>query len=451
MKGLTVRLASGAVVELVPVGEPPGPDPDPQGELWYLENYAESGLTVPDGQSNFMAMPLYADAAGKTAGQSNWVELDPQDYGPLVLGLNGILFGSPTWHYLVAPTSRIYRTINEADPDVVGASIRWPRIAIASKGDGERNQVLVTAYSADRRFARVAGIPHSPTGDYSAYSIERQPWFFHRDYCIYQNEVVGDSPKGILYMALLDPASGFKISMGEDGLWLPTDWLHSQVGAEPAPNPAIVHELYTLPDSGIVAHLYYMDLARVVPFVTPALGAKLTVQGWRERYGMDFAINGDGGPWLAGPLMSAGRWMSGGAWLSQNTGEGSVWFDAAGGAAIGYGKPAGMAPVNVISGPRILVRGGAVQPSDHPDTPPAPCSAFGLFSASRAVAIAIEGDEDMAIGASESQLAALCVGLGLQDAIRFDSGGSTSASQRYGVSYSVEQRPVLNALCFKGK
>lgn len=417
------------------------------GQLWYLKSWTEIGKTLAGSGSNFSALTLFADSAGLTGGQTCWVQLDAAEIS-LFLRVNNILFGSDTWHYLVEPSGRIYRTIDGADPDIPGASIRWPRIAIGSKGDGFRNQVMVLGYSADGKFARIAGIPKS--ADYSKYSPATHPWLFHRDYCIYLNGVIGDSPKGILYMPILDPATGYKISTGDNGLWLPVEYLYGMVGV-PVSSPAITHELLTLASPHLMtAHLYRIDLTRVRPFVTAALGFKETPQKALERYAADLVLNGDGGPWLTGQLTSAGRWMSDGKWIVQNLNEGSIWFDRAGNCQISYSQPSGFSPYQVVSGPKQQIYNGAIV-KQYDDSFIAARQCFGLFDDSHAFVLSTEGQEGTSEGATEQDTAEVGLSLGAQHMMMLDSGGSVSTAFKGGVSYSVEQRPVLNCLAFTMK
>lgn len=446
ISGMTVQLSDGASVELVPEEVVP-PAPTPTGTLWYLKSWFEIGKTLsPGDSSNFCALGLFDAAVNGTSGQDTWLQCDGEEI-ELIQRVNNCAYGSDIWHYLVAPSGRIYRTVDGADPDTV-LPIRWPRIAIGSKGDNERNQVMVLEIS--NNMARIAGIPHST--DYGAYNPITHPWLFHRDYCMYLDKVIGDSPKGILYMPLFDANDpAYYVGVSKHGMWIPTSFLHSQVGVVPQPSTAIVHELYTSDDrEPIVAHIYRIDLTRVTPFVTPSIGVKLTPSQFQQKYNMDLVINGDGGPWLSGPLVSAGRWMSKGSWYSQITNESSVWFDSGGHCRIAYGKPVSMAPWNVISGPKQMIKAGAALRT-FDDTFIAARSAFGLFDDTHACVLAIEGEEFTGVGATEQDLALLGLHLGLRDMLEFDSGGSTGVVQRYGVSYSVENRPVLNALCFKAK
>jgi hypothetical protein len=77
-------------------------------------------------------------------------------------------------------------------------------------------------------FARIGGIPKR--SDYSEYSLQSTPWYFHRVYCVYQNTRLGDTPAGVIYMPLFDPAGGFKVSKGTQQLWLDGAWLKTQIG-----------------------------------------------------------------------------------------------------------------------------------------------------------------------------------------------------------------------------
>lgn len=461
LAGMTVHTSAGDV-ELVPEETAPPPPPAPAGVRWYLKSWFELGKTLAEGSpSNFCALGLFDAAVNGTSGQNTWVRCDAEEI-ELVCRVNwNMALGSDLWHYLVAPQSRIYRTIGGQDPDIPGASINWPRIVIGSKGPGERNEVMVVEGDPETDpLVRIAGIPHSV--DYAAYSPETHPYFFCRDYCMYGNTVIGDSAKGVvLWMPIFDAADpGYYIGNSKPGLWIPSVFLHSRVGVAPAPHPAIVHELLTVPGSRVlVCHLYRFDLPRVVPFVTPKLGYKLTPHQAVSQFHADLAINGDQGPWLAmllarllpGLLVSTGRWMSRGTWLSQSTAEASAWFDKAGGCWLSGPKPAGITPYNVISGPKLMISGGVPVKPVYDDSFIAARSAFGLYDATRALVLAIEGQEGSGEGATEEDLLVLGLAQGLRALLEFDSGGSTSVEQLNGVSYSVEQRAVLNCLCFAGK
>lgn len=430
---------------------------EPEGELWYLKSWLELGKTTSGGdKSNFCALQVFSDSQGKTGGTANWLEVPYAAVRDVIQRVNHTTYGQVGWHYLVRETDgSIYVTIDGANEDMPGVPIRWWFVILGSKEDGLRNMVKVIEGDPLRdRFVRIAGIPKC--SDYTIYSPETHPHLFHRVYCAYNNgSVIGDTPKyptaGILWMGLFEPSSGFKHSLGSNELWIPSEFLHSRVGDVPAPSTAIVHELLTI-DSvrPLVAHLYKIDLTRVAPFITPRLGYKLTPSQFRDKYNMDFVINGDGGPWVTGQLASAGRWMSRGNWESTATGEFSIWFDGNGNCKMSYAKPIGMSPWNVISGPKLMIRNGDLT-GVFSSLVPASRSAFGLFDNAHAVAIAVEGNEDNGVGATEQDLADIGMSIGLRDMMELDSGSSTGAIQKNGVSYSAADRQVLNALCFKEK
>ncbi len=213
-----------------PAGDLPVP------ELWELKTWNEVGKILPEGGSNFCAITVYADPKGVTGGQTCWTQLDAPEIA-FLQALNDAPYRSARWHYLVHEINRsIYMTVGGVDPDLA-ASIYEPRIAVASNDNPlfPRNQVLVLQKSATH--GRIAGIPHS--SDYSKYSPATHPWLFHRVYCIQFPDQpippvpgsgkVMDTPQGVLYKPLLDPASGYKISLGGDGHWLPLQWLYRKI------------------------------------------------------------------------------------------------------------------------------------------------------------------------------------------------------------------------------
>lgn len=218
------------------------------------------------------------------------------------------------------------------------------------------------------------------------------------------------------------------------------------------PYHSISHEVLNVTSpKAMTVHLYRIDLTRVIPFVTPYLGIKMTPSQFLDLYNMDLVINGDGGPWLNGALLSAGRWMTKGTWISQDIGENSIWFDSAARCRMSYSAPSGFTPYNVISGPKLMISAG-VFTNTFDDTFIAARSAFGLFNDTSACVIAIEGQEFTEVGATEQSLALLGRDLlHLQYMMELDSGGSTGVAFSHGTSYSVEDRKVLNALCFKEK
>jgi hypothetical protein len=198
------------------------------GELWELGSYLEVGKRSPT-PSNFCAVTL-VQYAGGYGGQTNWVLLQKPEMD-LLMRVNGIVDQNETkWRWLVNPRGSIYLLLNNEE-ESAATELRWPRIAIGSKGDGDRNLVKVIGASIATDgtvFARISGIPRS--ANYNRYSLESTPWFFHRVYCIYQNTRLGDTPRGVVYMPIFDPASGFKASKGPQELWIDGIWLKKQVG-----------------------------------------------------------------------------------------------------------------------------------------------------------------------------------------------------------------------------
>jgi len=218
----------GRAVRLVPRST----DWDASGDIWELGSYFEAGKRSPT-RSNFCAVTL-VQYAGGFGGQSNWIELKRPEMD-LLLRINGLESQrSPKWSWLVGALGSIYLTVN-GEEQTAPTVLRWPRIAIGSKGPGERNQVKVigAGIATDSTvWARIEGIPKR--ADYSAYSLQTTPWFFHRVYCIYQNTRIGDTPAGVVYMPIFDPASGFKVSKGPQELWIDGKWLKQPV-PEPVP------------------------------------------------------------------------------------------------------------------------------------------------------------------------------------------------------------------------
>lgn len=165
ISGMTVQLSDGTSVELVPEEVSP-PAPMPTGTLWYLHSWFEINKKLSPGDtSNFCALGMFDDDVNGTSGQSFWVQCDGEEV-ELIQRVNNCVYGSDVWHYLCAPSGRIYRTIDGADPDKPGASIRWPVISIGSKADSERNMVMVS--EIQNNMAHIVGIPHS--ADYASYN-----------------------------------------------------------------------------------------------------------------------------------------------------------------------------------------------------------------------------------------------------------------------------------------
>lgn len=184
-------------------------------QLSQLKTWREYGKSVV---GNFCAVTLFADSLGKTGGQARWVELNGPEIA-LLQRVNDAPYGSPHWHYLIRETNgSLYATVGGVNEDTVGAALHWFIIAIGS--GAVRNSVQPLERSVN--FVRIAGIPKA--SDYSQYSPQSHPHLFHRVWCDY-GSYIGDTPQGILYMPIFDPASGFKISLGGDGLWLASDWL----------------------------------------------------------------------------------------------------------------------------------------------------------------------------------------------------------------------------------
>lgn len=182
---------------------------------------------APD-TSNFCAVTAFADPLGVTGGQTCWVQLDAPEIA-LLQRVNRTDYGEQPWHYLVSPSKSIYLTTVNDDDDVV-QPIHWPRIVIGS--GAIRNVVKVLEERGGSK--RIEGIPHS--ADYSPYSPQSHPHLFHRVYCAHGEagkvpnvirEWPGYATYGALVMPIFDPASGYKVSAGEQGLWIPSNWLCS--------------------------------------------------------------------------------------------------------------------------------------------------------------------------------------------------------------------------------
>ncbi len=202
------------------------------GELWELATYPEAGKVAPT-FSNFCAVTLYQNAFG-SGGQKNWILLKGPEMD-LINRINGITDTSQArWRWLVAPAGSIYLTLDDED-EHDATQLRWPRIAIGSKADGERNLVRVIGAAVDRKGntqVRIAGIPKST--DYVDLTPQNIPWAFHNIYCIYQKlrpdePRIGYTPHGIMYMPIFDPGSGFKVSKGPGELWIDAIWLKRRV------------------------------------------------------------------------------------------------------------------------------------------------------------------------------------------------------------------------------
>ena len=199
------------------------------GEIWELATYFEAGKTSPT-PTNFCAVTLVQNAGG-FGGQTNWVLLERPEL-ELLKTINGIKDQEERkWHWLVSEKGSIYLLLPDEEEEHTN-KLRWPRIAIGSKGDDERNLVKVIGVAVDEEgkvYARIAGIPKS--SDYSEYSVEKTPWFFHNVYCIYTkpNLRLGYTPHGVMYMPIFDPASGFQVSKGPNELWIDAIWLKRKV------------------------------------------------------------------------------------------------------------------------------------------------------------------------------------------------------------------------------
>ncbi|OGO22729.1 MAG: hypothetical protein A2Y54_10665 [Chloroflexi bacterium RBG_16_51_16] len=200
------------------------------GELWELASYFELEKT-PGIPSNFCAITLYSYAFGY-GGQTNWILLEGPELD-LIKRINNIPDQNVgKWRWLVGPAGSIYLTVGEEYEDFA-TQLRWPRIAIGSKGAGERNVVRVMNVSVDpkgRTQARIAGIPKS--SDYLDVNPQDQPWAFHNIYCYYSQvrPRIDFTPHGVMYMPIFDPASGFRISKGPKELWIDGVWLKKRVG-----------------------------------------------------------------------------------------------------------------------------------------------------------------------------------------------------------------------------
>lgn len=189
------------------------------GEIWSLKSWREAGKSGPP-IGNFTAVTLYPEPKLGTGGQSNWVELELTEIN-WIKSLN--VNSYKAWRWADGPLGElgtIYLGQNWETDEIV----RWPRIALASydnQPQETRNRVRVLEYA--NGFARIASVPREAS--YGAY--ESFPYFIHTSYTVYPDGHTGT--QALYRMPLFDPASGFKISAGAAGLWLPVEWLHSRI------------------------------------------------------------------------------------------------------------------------------------------------------------------------------------------------------------------------------
>lgn len=188
-------------------------------DIWYLKSWREAGRPGLD-VGNFTAITLFADPKGVTGGQTNWVWLDVRE----VAWIKSINVNSyRLWNWACQPDGKIYLT-NENDNPYQTITVRWPRIALGSPDDvdvSRRNQVRVLEWVGN--YVRIDSIAEGM--DYSKVTA---PWLIQTAYTVFPDGHSGSNP--LYKMPLFDPASGYKVSLGERGLWLDTKWLHSRAG-----------------------------------------------------------------------------------------------------------------------------------------------------------------------------------------------------------------------------
>lgn len=93
-------------------------------------------------------------------------------------------------------------------------------IAIGSKDRQTYNTVRVLEYNGG--YAKIARLPVLP--DYTPYSPQDTPEFFHRVFCTTASGNVNESPKGTFYMPILSP-EGRPHAVGDNGGWIPDEYL----------------------------------------------------------------------------------------------------------------------------------------------------------------------------------------------------------------------------------
>lgn len=177
--------------------------------LWYLHSWREAEKdALPAG--NFTAIGLFDGPDLKTAGQTCWVELGVSEIGWIQqLNINSY----KGWNWACGKDGKIYLT--NAD-----GTVRWPRICLGSPDDAESNQRnMVQVLEETWNAVRIAAIPHGQFID--------KPWLVQTSYLVTTAGYTNDVPW--YKMPLFDPASGYKVSMGNTGLWLEKKWLHSRV------------------------------------------------------------------------------------------------------------------------------------------------------------------------------------------------------------------------------
>lgn len=205
----------------------------PPCSVYEIYSYQGAGYHTGINSGNFTAVTLFADPKGVTGGQTNWVRLHAREIDFIKL-VNKDSF--KPWGWADGISGTIYLGSGNDYEDTV---VKWPRIALASSDETiqPRNQVCVTGRSADGRYARIVGIPKS--ADYTQYL--QYSFLFQTAYTVYPDMHTGYL--ALYKMPLWEPSSGFEVSRGDTGLWIPTIFLAAKLGEfngaiVPVPTPS---------------------------------------------------------------------------------------------------------------------------------------------------------------------------------------------------------------------
>lgn len=121
-----------------------------------------------------------------------------------------------------APNGQIYFEIPDGQGGYLDAHIKvqWNRIASASgENDPIRNRLCIS--SIVNGYGSIVGIPYQVSGNYSQFT---QDWLVQKVYGEY-----GAVPL-LFRMPLFDSTTGYPLTKGNDGMWIPIDWFYRSDG-----------------------------------------------------------------------------------------------------------------------------------------------------------------------------------------------------------------------------
>jgi|GEM_PF-2582357 len=213
------------------------------GTLYTLKTWKEMGKAW---NGSFSDIILYDSAHNSTGGITVLLELGKTeiDYVKKVNVNAGSFRTYNGWAH--APGGQIYLDKPDGNGGYLDANVvvRWNRIASSSgENDPLRNRICVS--SIINGSGSIVGIPKS--ADYSQF--EQYDWLNLKVYGMY-----GAVPL-LFRMPLFDSTTGFPLSKGNNGMWIPVGWLHENLGAIQIPWANPVPPPPPPPSNGVVVRV----------------------------------------------------------------------------------------------------------------------------------------------------------------------------------------------------